>query len=328
MLDGEQEWLTALIANLADDTAKLVYADWLQEQNDDRAAFLRQYVAAAQTMKADDFPKPKKKYSEEWLELIGFRFLHGLAQQELAELKEPVLRLARPALRMQQKPTKDTKLAVGASKLGGLPDLPASYAWPLGKECHAGYDEGTKGVEQLAGFLAQVNLAEVSHTQATRDLPRVGLLSFFSFQDIENDKPGVIGAKAVFFPNPTGFVRTQPPGELVEGNKVLPTSQLSFEETLDLPEAGRWNDGPWQRELSLASGDDVMVVEEYRLKNFKNMFGYGRSTTGGDPTPSTEFRHLILLENSVGCRLHIQISKQSLTALNFDNIKLVWVDFD
>jgi uncharacterized protein (TIGR02996 family) len=39
MLDGEYEWLAAVVANLADDNTKLVYADWLQEQGDaDRCA--------------------------------------------------------------------------------------------------------------------------------------------------------------------------------------------------------------------------------------------------------------------------------------------------
>jgi uncharacterized protein (TIGR02996 family) len=47
MLDGEYEWLSAVVANLADDNTKLVYADWLQERGDnDRATFLRAIVAS------------------------------------------------------------------------------------------------------------------------------------------------------------------------------------------------------------------------------------------------------------------------------------------
>ena len=81
MLEGEREWMTAVAANLADDNVKLVYADWLQEHNDDRAEFLRKFVATSRTMDANTIPKPKKSYSEEWLELIGFRLIERIAQR-------------------------------------------------------------------------------------------------------------------------------------------------------------------------------------------------------------------------------------------------------
>jgi uncharacterized protein (TIGR02996 family) len=327
MLEGEHEWLSAVVANLADDNTKLVYADWLQEHGDnDRAAFLRQFVAAAKSMKADDFPKPKKKYGEEWLELIGFRLIEAAAREDFPELKKSMLKLARPALRMVKKPAKDAKLAVGASKIGGSPDLPNGYAWPKGKECKAIYNDDTTGVEQLAGFLAQVNLAEVAHTQATRDLPKAGMLSFFSFQDGENDNPDVIGAKAVYFPDPAALIRTKPPEKLTEGNTEVAAQRLTFEETLDLPEV---NSGPWRDQLRPNSEADYgEVIRHYRVLQFHNLFGYGRATSGGDPTPDKKHRHLILLPNSSGCTLHIQIHEKDLAALKFDKIKLVWVDFD
>src|SRR5215207_6421627 len=104
MLDGEYEWLSAVVSNLTDDNTKLVYADWLQEQGDnDRAKFLRAFVEASKTMTAEDFPKPKKKYGDEWLDLIGFRLLNGLALEVRPDYKKPVLKLARPALRIVQK---------------------------------------------------------------------------------------------------------------------------------------------------------------------------------------------------------------------------------
>lgn len=328
MLDGEGEWLSAVVANLADDNTKLVYADWLQEQGDyDRAAFLRKFVEASRTMRADDFPKPKpKKHGEEWLELIGFRLLERAARDGFPELKKPLLKLARPALRMVTQRVKDEKMPVGASKIGGRPDLPKGFAWPKGSECKAIYNDDTKGVEELAGFLAQVNLAEIAHTQAAKDLPETGLLSFFSFQDIENDNPDVIGAKASYVPDANRLVRTDPPEPLTEGNTEMPTERLTFDESLDLPE---WSSGPWEGKLEPDGDTDYGdTLGHFRRLNFWNVLGYGRSTSGGDPTPSKQYRHLILLTNVSGCRLHIQISKKNLAARNFDKIKLVWVDFD
>jgi uncharacterized protein (TIGR02996 family) len=327
MLEGEGDWLAAVVANLADDNTKFVYADWLQEQNDHRAAFLREFVTASRTLRPDDFPKPNNRYSEAWLELIGFRLVERIARSGHLELKEPALRLARPALRMAEKPTDDTRIGVRASKIGGAPDLPLDYTWPLGNECRAIYNEDTNHVKRLAGFLAQVNLADISHTQAARGLPDCGLLSFFCFQDGENHNPDVIGAKAMYIPYPNDFVRIRSPKKLTTWNHEIPAARLAFEETLDLPEQGS---GPWDGELQPKSDatnyDDVL--DHFRSLNFDNVLGYGRSTTGGDPTPSKEYRHLLILKNSAGCRLHIQIHKEDLAAHTFEKIKLVWVDFD
>ena len=52
------------------------------------------------------------------------------------------------------------------------------------------------------------------------------------------------------------------------------------------------------------------------------------SSTGRDPTPSKQSRHLIVLENSYGGQLHIQIGQDALAARDFDKITLNWVDFD
>lgn len=326
LLLGEREMLSAVVANLSDDAVKLVYADWLEERGDTRAAFLRAFVKAAQSMSPSDFPSAKG-LSWEWQELIGYHLLQWTAEAGLPELRDRLLRLARPALRMEQTKADDRRIPVGASKIGGLPDLPPGFSWPFGGDCRAIYNDDTEGEERLAGFLAQVNFAEVAHTQAAaRDLPPTGLLSFFCFQDIENDDPDVIGAKAIFFPDTKELMRTKPPEELTEGNGVIPARRLTFAETLDLP--ADWK-GPWSEELKPdPNADYSAVLDHFRLLNFENFLGYARGTTGPDPTPSRESRHLILLENAAGCRLHIQILQKDLAARKFDKITLNWVDFD
>jgi uncharacterized protein (TIGR02996 family) len=322
----EHEWLAKVVASLLNDELKLVYADWLEELGDKRAKFLRNYVAALRSMQSSDFPRPRG-LPEEWLELIGFRLTEQAAHAGFPELKEPMLRLARPALRMSKCQSTDKKIPVGASKIGGLPDLPRAFPWPKGDDCRAIYNSDTRGVDRLAGFLGQVNLSDIAHTQTARDLPKSGVLSFFCFQDIENDDPDVIRAKAVLFREVKNLSRKEPPMKLSEGNQVIPPSRLKLEETLDLPEQSF--DGPWTDELKPHPDIDYSaVLDHFRSLNFENLLGYARSTTGGDPTPSKDWRHLILLENSVGCRLHIQVQERDLASLNFDAIKLAWVDFD
>ena len=325
MHDGERHWISQVVADLADDDLKLVYADWLEERGDERAAFLRAFVGASHSMARGDFPKPTG-LPEEWLELIGFRLLERAAAKEFPELKGPMLRLARPALRMVKAKAADRDIPIGASKVGGLPDLPPGFRWPPGGECRAIYNDDTGGTDRLAGFLAQVNLAEIADTQAARELPRAGLVSFFCFQDMENDNPDAIGAYATFFPDTAGLVRAEPPARLTEGNECLPSSRLGFEETLDLPST---SDGPWSDELRPDPKTVYgKVLDHFRERNFWNVLGYARSTSGGDPTESKDSRHLILLETSAGCRLHIHLNQADLTAGSFGAIALKWVDFD
>jgi hypothetical protein len=274
-------------------------------------------------MDPKDFPADMG-LSEEWLELIGYRLAKAIAEAGVPELKGPAFRLARPALRMEPVAEAAKKIPIGASKIGGLPDLPPDVAWPTGDNCKAIYNDDTAGVEGLAGFLAQVNLEEIALTQAAKDLPKTGVLSFFCFQDMENDRPDTIGARALLLPSPSRLLRKHAPKDLSQGNDAIPTERLYFEETLDLPESSFR--GPWSDELKPYR--DSEVLGHFRRLNFDNVLGYARSTTGGDPTPDRQTRHLILLENSVGCRLHIQIHEDDLAARNFDAIRLAWVDFD
>jgi hypothetical protein len=56
---------------------------------------------------------------------------------------------------------------VGASRLGGSPDLPADLPWPVS-------DDGTP-----LSFIAQLDLEETAAHDAEGILPKTGLLSFF-----------------------------------------------------------------------------------------------------------------------------------------------------
>ncbi len=67
-------------------------------------------------------------------------------------------------------------LPVGASKFGGLPDVPQDFEWP----CY----ESKGGAYTALSFLAQVNLAEASRSDQEEILPKSGMLYFF--YDLEN----------------------------------------------------------------------------------------------------------------------------------------------
>src|SRR5438874_12521021 len=75
----------------------------------------------------------------------------------LAALIEPGVRLV---------PSREPASLIGATKLGGQPDLPAGFAWPQFKE-------------KPLSFVAQIALADVVGLPGTATLPTHGLLSFF-----------------------------------------------------------------------------------------------------------------------------------------------------
>ena len=81
-------------------------------------------------------------------------------------IPEAVIKTIQPCIDVASSPpAEDDALAVGASKFGGAPDVPAGFEWP------------TSGDHPLA-FLAQINLADVPHL-AEHPLPDDGILSFW-----------------------------------------------------------------------------------------------------------------------------------------------------
>lgn len=330
---GERDWLTAVVAAPLDDLKKLVYADWLEERGDPRAAFLRDYVEASKSMDPAKLP-PADGLPEEWLALIGFRITQIIAPA----IREAAFKLARPALRLTETKVKEETLPNSVSKLGGRPDLPPGFIWPTGHDCKATYNDADES-DRLAGFLGQINLDEIAHTQAAKVLPPTGLLSFFAFQDGENDDPDTLGAKCLYFPDVSELVRTEPPKPLTTANTPMEARGLIFEETLSLPRypyypSGglRYGEPKWGGVVEVAEIVDASPATNALLGgtqqfNFYTMLGYSLSEGGGD-NARPQFRNLITLTNDGGCKLHLMLNADDLAARNFDALILEWVDYD
>jgi uncharacterized protein YwqG len=89
--------------------------------------------------------------------------LHAM---DLGRVAKQVLRLARPAIRLELTRTEERALPVGTTKVGGSADLPEGVAWPRWRG-------------GPFPFIAQVRLEEVAALDPEGDLPHQGLLSFF-----------------------------------------------------------------------------------------------------------------------------------------------------
>src|SRR5262249_27027713 len=90
----------------------------------------------------------------------------ALASAGLGRLAPGLAALAQPSIRLTTTQADEAKLALGASKLGGLPDMPIGTAWPI-----------LNGVAM--SFVGQIRLEDARPCDAQRQLPPAGLLAFF-----------------------------------------------------------------------------------------------------------------------------------------------------
>ena len=140
----------------------------------------------------------------------------------IAPALEPLLA---GSLRLKSKAADEQRLAVGASKLGGLPDLPAGAAWPM-----------WQGVP--LGFIAQVQLGELHAYPVAKALPDSGWLFFFydGRQQAFGDKPDDRGAwQVIYQPGgpASGLTRQAAPAGLPDEGRFKPGAvTYVVEETL------------------------------------------------------------------------------------------------
>ena len=220
VLPGEADILGGVIANLADDTAKLVYADWLEERDDPRGRLLRDFVAAFRAGKK--LPKVKSA-PKPWCGLLGFSVIAQLRGTVLGPATDTILALARPAIEYTPKLAPEKTIAVGASKLGGRPDLPAGTERP-------------RFEDQPLSFLGQFNLAELHASPAARAFPATGLLSAFCLDLEDGDDYYPKGSWRLFyFPDPSKLVRREL--DELAAHSQFPSCRVQYTEALTLPYA-------------------------------------------------------------------------------------------
>ncbi len=92
--------------------------------------------------------------------------LAAIKTSGLGRIAPDVQSLMTESIRLKSRPVNEQSLAVGASKIGGLPDLPPGIDWPT-----------WKGLP--LAFVVQLNLPEVSRYDTNKLLPSTGTLYFF-----------------------------------------------------------------------------------------------------------------------------------------------------
>ena len=115
----------------------------------------------------------------------------------LAHLADQIYPLLQPCIRFHSQPADDKTLPVGASKIGGLPDLPPDVDIP---QWHG----------KPLIFIAQFNLADVTAYDLEKALPLDGFLTFFYAADNGHWDTSAVdrgGEQVLYFPTGTRLVR-------------------------------------------------------------------------------------------------------------------------
>lgn len=169
-----------------------------------------------------------------------------------------------PAITIRAAPVNAGKLDKGASRFGGVPDVPSGFEWPThvpprdeaAERMNARLKESgvlsklpnlPDGKTRVAlDFLAELDLGSIAHAarghEAAALLPETGQLYFF--YDVEHGGWGFDpklsgGFRVVYLEAGKGQLeRAVPPAELRRSTGIYPTCSLTFEPSWSLPSFG------------------------------------------------------------------------------------------
>lgn len=152
--------------------------------------------------------------------------LHMFAAHGLARVSHDLEPLLLDSIRITSHPADAAQIAAGASKLGGIPDLPPGVPWPAWKNV------------PLA-FIAQIRLADVVGFAAARALLPSGMLWFFydAQQQVFGADPADRGGWQVVYDqrDPASFQPAPFPAGLPAAGRYE-ACVLSFANELSLPQ--------------------------------------------------------------------------------------------
>jgi uncharacterized protein YwqG len=166
-----------------------------------------------------------------------------LIQANLPEhIARDLVAALRPSIRLYPEPIELDELPIGASRLGGVPDLPAGFDWPKwitrkmvghdGKKVCYGEPE-----EIALNFMAQINLQDVAHLDPQQVLPKNGWLVFFyDCETYPGGSPGHEDGARVFHIDADSAQLQRVYDHYLEAQvEPQPVARLRFEKEMSLP---------------------------------------------------------------------------------------------
>ncbi len=167
----------------------------------------------------------------------------------LSRLLKDIDLVSKASIRLYTTPAGEYDISIGASRFGGVPDVPPGFSWPE-----------WKGLPQ--SFIAQINLDDVHQYDTNGVLPQSGMLWFFydAQQETYGADPADLGGwRVILSDNYSGLQRTPAPANLPAASqfKACSTSfasEITFSQQpkLEIPDFD-WTDDEQQKYETLLS---------------------------------------------------------------------------
>ena len=187
----------------------------------------------------------------------------AIRDSRVAELEEHLIPLLEPSIRIGVMSVRGDSLPIGASRFGGLPDVPDNFAWPI-------------FADRPMALIAQLNLAELAPFHEGSLLPRIGSLLFFfdaandaPFEDTEDESRCW---KVMHLENDSAELSRREPPAPRNAHNDFPPFALGFRSELTLPSFG-------------STLLDDMPIDETRRADYEELMFH---LVGKPPLPARE----------------------------------------
>jgi hypothetical protein len=187
------------------------------------------------------------------------RTLHQLLLGHLpAPRANHIATLVRDAIAIVPRAARRADAAIGASRLGGQPDLPPGTTWPTAPG-------------GAVDFVAQLRLEQLAELDIHHRLPPRGLLSFF--HAYRTDGVYELEARVFYYPDVAGFVPLRPPGRR---GKPAPIGIDFAPRALLPPHSSQLVPRPGAADAYAEVYDEVYRTHGDAPERFHGLFGFDR----------------------------------------------------
>lgn len=152
------------------------------------------------------------------------QILQLIQKNNLTDFADRIMAAIKPAIHISKVKTQEG--VIGASRFGGMPDIPTDFEWVLREDIPL-------------SFLAQINCADLQGFTSAKNLPSSGMLYFF-YDAIEQPwgfDPSDRGSSAIIYhPSTENLIpSTLPEGADIDNGWLFPAYAVQFREILSLP---------------------------------------------------------------------------------------------
>jgi uncharacterized protein YwqG len=152
------------------------------------------------------------------------QILQLIQKNNLTDFADQIIASIKPAIHISKVDSQES--VIGASRIGGLPDVPTDFQWVLSQDLPL-------------SFLAQINCADLQGLASAKNLPNSGILYFF-YDAIEQpwgfDPSDRGGSAIIYHPSTENLIPSVlPEGADIDNDWLFPSSAIQFREVLSLP---------------------------------------------------------------------------------------------